>query len=358
MVYKREKDKEKEEAIRQVYNKKKEIIFSLESYNYYLPKNLIAQYPLIKRDEAKLLVYDINSDNIVHTKFKFISNYFEKGDLLILNNTKVIPAKIFAKKESGGKLEILFLEKIDENKFKGFVKGKNPLGKKIYVDEYILKCYKGKNEFIFEIENGKCEDLIKEKGNIPLPPYIKRKPEEIDKIYYQTVFAKEEGSIAAPTASLHFTEKLLKEIEDKGVKIKYINLKVGKGTFIPLKVKDIRTHKMEEEYYEIPDETIDEIERVKKERKRIFVCGTTCVRALETYGLKNKKNGFTNLFIYPGFKFNITDCLITNFHLPKSTNLILVCAFAGIEKILKLYEIAIKENYRFLSYGDAMLLLK
>jgi len=275
-----------------------------------------------------------------------------------LNNTKVIPAKIFAKKETGGKLEILFLEKIDENKFKGFVKGKNPLGKKIYVDEYVLKCYKEKNEFIFEIENGKCEDLIREKGNIPLPPYIRRKPQELDKIYYQTVFAKEEGSIAAPTASLHFTEELLKKIENKGVKIKYINLRVGKGTFIPLKVKDIRAHKMEEEYYEIPDETIEEIERAKKEKKRIFACGTTCVRALETYALENKKSGFTSLFIYPGFKFNLINALITNFHLPKSTNLVLVCAFAGRERILKLYEVAIKENYRFLSYGDAMLLLK
>ena len=305
-----------------------------------------------------MLVYDINSDSIAHTKFKFIVSYFKKGDLLILNNTKVIPARIFAKKETGGKLEIFFLEKISENKFKGFVKGKNPFGKKIYVDQYILRCYKEKNEFIFEIENGKCEDLIREKGNIPLPPYIKRKPEEIDKIYYQSVFAKEEGSIAAPTASLHFTEELLKEIEDKGVKIGYINLKVGKGTFVPLKVKDIRNHKMEEEYYEIPEETIYEIERVKKEKKRIFVCGTTCVRALETYALEKKEKGFTNLFIYPGFKFNLTHSLITNFHLPKSTNLILVCAFGGREKILKLYEIAIKENYRFLSYGDAMLLLK
>lgn len=279
--------------------------------------------------------------------------------MLILNDTKVIPAKIFAKKESGGKVEILFLEKINKNKFKALIKGKNVEDKKIYAGDYLLKCYKGERDYyICEIENGECDNLIKEKGFMPLPPYIKRKPEEIDKIYYQSVFAKKEGSIAAPTASLHFTQNLLEEIKEKGVKIAYINLKIGIGTFIPVKEKDIRRWKMEEEYYEIPEETLLEIEKVKRENKRIFVCGTTCVRAIESYGVTKIKKGFTNLFIYPGFKFIFTDCIITNFHLPKSTNLILICAFAGRKKVLQLYEIAKRENYRFLSYGDAMLILK
>lgn len=303
-------------------------------------------------------MYNSISDKIEHTKFKFIKKYFKKGDLLILNNTKVIPAKIFARKESGGKVEIFLLEKIDRNKFKALVKGKNVENKKIYAGDYILKCYKEKDFYLCEIENGECDDLIKKEGSAPLPPYIKRKPDEIDKIYYQSVFAEKEGSIAAPTASLHFTQNLLEEIREIGVKIVYINLRIGKGTFIPVKEKDIRKWKMEEEYYEIPDETIFEIEKAKKENRRIFACGTTSVRAIESYGLTKINKGFTNLFIYPGFKFIFTDCIITNFHLPKSTNLILICAFAGREKVLSLYEIAKRENYRFLSYGDAMLILK
>ncbi len=303
-------------------------------------------------------MYNSINNEIEHTRFKFITKYFKKDDLLILNNTKVIPAKIFAKKESGGRVEIFFIEKIGKNKFKALIKGKKIENKKIYVGDYILRCHKEKDFYILEIENGECDDLLKEKGLMPLPPYIKRKPEEIDKIYYQSVFAEKEGSIAAPTASLHFTQNLLEEIKEKGVRIAYINLRIGRGTFTPVKEKDIRKWKMEEEYYEIPDETIFEIEKARRENKRIFVCGTTSVRAIESYGLTKIKKGFTNLFIYPGFNFAFTDCIITNFHLPKSTNLILVCAFAGREKVLSLYEIAKKEKYRFLSYGDAMLIIK
>ncbi|MEO0231101.1 MAG: tRNA preQ1(34) S-adenosylmethionine ribosyltransferase-isomerase QueA [candidate division WOR-3 bacterium] len=358
MVYKGQKNQEKEEVLGQVYNKEEKIDFSIDSYDYPLTPDFIAHYPLLKRDEAKLLVYNSVRDKIEHTKFKFIKKYFKRGDLLILNNTKVIPAKIFAKKESGGKVEILFLEKIDKNKFKALIKGKNVKDKKIYAGDYILKCYKEKDFYLCEIENGECRSLIKEEGFMPLPPYIKRKPEEIDKIYYQSVFAKKEGSIAAPTASLHFTKNLLEEIKEEGVRIAYINLKIGKGTFALVKEKDIRRWKMEEEYYEIPEKTIFEIEKIRKENGRIFVCGTTSVRALESYGLTKIKKGFTNLFIYPGFKFIFTDCIITNFHFPKSTNLILICAFAGREKVLNLYEIAKRENYRFLSYGDAMLIIK
>lgn len=238
------------------------------------------------------------------------------------------------------------------------MKGKNPEGKKIFVKNYVLKCYRDGEEYVCEIENSTCKDFLENAGLPPLPPYIKRTPEEIDRVYYQTVFAEKNGSIAAPTASLHFTHELLQKLEEKGAKIKYINLRVGKGTFTPVKVRDIRKHKVEEEYYEIPEDTLFEIKKVKEDGGRIFVCGTTCVRALESYALTGKTKGFTSLFIYPPFEFNLTDALITNFHLPKSTPLLLVSAFLNREKLLELYEIAKKKNYRFLSYGDAMLIIR
>ncbi len=318
----------------------------------------MAQYPLEKRDEAKLLVVDIHNDYVEHTKFKFIYRYMKKGDIVILNNTKVIPARIIARKETGGKIEILFVEQIGKNKFTALVKGKNPEGKKLYVKEYTLKCFKEKGQYVFEIQNSDCKDFLDTVGLPPLPPYIKRTPDDVDRDYYQTVFAQKEGSIAAPTAGLHFTEKVLKKLENKGIKIKYINLKIGVGTFTPVKTKYINMHKMDEEYYEIPDNTISEIKKARKENKKIFVCGTTCVRAIESYALTGIKCGFTDLFIYPPFEFKFVDALITNFHLPKSTPLLLVCAFGGKEKILKLYELAKKTGYKFLSYGDAMLLFK
>lgn len=281
-----------------------------------------------------------------------------EGDLLILNNTKVIPARIIAKKETGGKVEILFIEQVNKNKFTALVKGKNPEGKKLYVKNYILKCFKEKERYVFEIQNSDCKNFLDTVGLPPLPPYIKRIPDDVDRNYYQTVFAREDGSIAAPTAGLHFTEELLKKLEKDGIKIKYINLKVGVGTFNPVKAKYVSMHKMDEEYYEISDDTISEIEKTRKDNKRVFVCGTTCVRAIESYALTGKRSGFTDLFIYPPFKFKLVDALITNFHLPRSTPLILVCAFGGREKILKLYELAKRTGYRFLSYGDAMMLFK
>lgn len=305
-----------------------------------------------------MLVYFAHIDKIEHVKFKFILNYISENDLLILNNTKVISAKILGKKETGGKVEILFIEEIEKNRFRGILKGKNPEGKKILVGDYVLRCYKDSEGYIFEIENSTCKDFLERKGLPPLPPYIKRMPEDIDRIYYQSVFAEKNGSIAAPTASLHFTKILLKRLKEKGVKIKYINLKIGRGTFTPIKVKDIRKHRMEEEYYEIPDDTIFEIKRVKEKGGRIFVCGTTCVRALESYALTGKREGFTDLFIYPPFEFKLTDALITNFHLPKSTPLLLVSAFLNKKKLFELYEIAKEKGYRFLSYGDAMLIIK
>ncbi len=282
----------------------------------------------------------------------------KKGDVLILNNTKVIPARIIARKETGGKVEMLFIEQLNKNKFTALVKGKNPEGKKLYVKDYILKCFKEKGQYVFEIQNSDCKNFLDTVGLPPLPPYIRRAPDDIDRYYYQTVFAQKDGSIAAPTASLHFTEELLKKIKKEGIKIKYINLKVGVGTFNPVKEKYISMHKMDEEYYEIPDDTISEIIKARKDNNKIFVCGTTCVRAIESYALTGKKSGFTDLFIYPPFEFKFVDTIITNFHLPRSTPLALVCAFGGREKILKLYELAKRTGYRFLSYGDAMMLLK
>ncbi len=338
----------------------------VELFDYDLPKELIAQHPHIPRDECKLMVCNRKTGEITHMIFKDIINFLNSGDLLVLNDTKVIPARIFAKKETGGKVEIFLLEKLDNNKFLCLTRGKI---KKI--TDVILK--NGQTARITRLENSdkrivefvetsNIYELLEEIGEVPLPPYIKRCYDnynrERDFEYYQTVFAKKMGAVASPTAGLHFTEELLERIKNNGVRITYITLHVGIGTFRPVKVKEVEKHKMHSEKFEISKETAEIINSTKLSGGRIIAVGTTVVRALESAsnkeGLIKPTNSETDIFIYPGYKFKIIDALITNFHLPKSTLLMLVSAFYNREKILKCYKEAIEKKYRFFSFGDAM----
>ncbi len=325
----------------------------LNKFNYNLPKELIAQTPIKDRTQSRLLVFQ---DKIEHKRFYDIENYLEKGDTLVLNNSKVIPARLYGKKETGGHIELLLLKKLTSKKWKVLIKGKNMHeGQRIILSKDIYCTIKEKQyEKIVEF-NKPITKYIKEHGEMPIPPYIKEKLKEQGR--YQTVYAKKTGSAAAPTAGLHFTKQLLNKLKKKGVNIVYITLHVGLGTFLPVKVDNIKEHKMHEEYFEITKETADIINKTKG---KVMAVGTTTLRTLESAS-KNKKlqpiSKSTEIFIYPGYKFQskITH-LITNFHLPKSTLLMLVSAFK--KNIMKAYDEAIKEKYRFFSFGDAMLIKK
>lgn len=338
--------------------------------DYPLPSELIAKQPLSKRDMARLLVLHRKTGNIEHKQFFQIIDYLEPGDLVIINNTKVIPARLIAKKPTGGKLEILLIreKQSSENATVWEVMTRGSYRGELFIDEVSAIIENNSNGRIltFKMNSQQVRELIDKKGFMPLPPYIKRKPVESDRVNYQTVFAKYNGSIAAPTAGLHFTRELLNKIEDKGVLIKELTLHVGVGTFKPLKVNNVQEHKMDPEYFEIPRQLIEEINNTKKKGKKVVATGTTTTRAIEGYASEqytdmgsNKEiiRGSTDIFIYPGYKFKIVDALITNFHLPRSTPLALVCAFAGIDMIKKAYKEAIEQKYRFFSYGDAMLIL-
>ena len=285
-----------------------------------------------------------------------------KGDLLVLNNTSVIPARIYGKKESGGLVEVL-LERIMENNtaLVQIRSGNSPkIGTKIFLNDYEAVCINRKDNFFILQFNDVPIDIFNKVGHIPLPPYIKRIDEDIDKLRYATVYENKElqNSVAAPTAGLHFDEDLLKKIQTKGINIAKINLSVGAGTFQPVKVEDIEDHDIHEEYVEVTASTINKVRETKARGNKIIAVGTTATRALETAFLENKDSfeGYTKLFIYPGFKFRAVDLLVTNFHLPKSSLLMLVSAFIGFENMKHIYNAAVKEKYRFLSYGDAMLL--
>ncbi len=328
-------------------------------FYFDLPEGFIAQKPLEKRDESKLMV--IKKDGCIeHKKFYDILDFLHKGDVLVMNNTKVLPARIYGKKETGAIVEFLLLKEIENNKWECLVKP----GKRAKIDsEFIFSdTLKGKVVDItdegsrivqFITENLLMEELDKI-GTMPLPPYITEKLE--DQSRYQTVYSEHLGSAAAPTAGLHFTDELLKKIKEKGVKIAYVTLHVGLGTFRPVKVDDVLNHKMHSEYYFIDQENADIIN--SKDAKRIISVGTTSTRTLEAVMMKYNEikpcSGWTDIFIYPGYEFKIVDSLITNFHLPESTLIMLVSAFSSKERILNAYDIAVKENYRFFSFGDAM----
>ena len=328
-------------------------------FNYDLPDELIADYPLESRSASRLLVH---FNKIQHKSFKDILDYLNEGDLLVLNNSSVIPARIFGKKESGGFVEVM-LERIMENNtaLVQIRSGNSPkIGTKIFLNEFEAICIDRKDNFFILKFNEKPIAIFNKIGHIPLPPYIKRIDEDIDKLRYATVYENKElqNSVAAPTAGLHFDEDLLKKIQIKGINIAKINLSVGAGTFQPVKVEDIEDHDIHEEYVEVTASTINKVRETKARGNKIIAVGTTATRALETAFLDNKDSfeGYTKLFIYPGFKFRAVDLLVTNFHLPKSSLLMLVSAFIGFENMKHIYHAAVKEKYRFLSYGDAMLL--
>ena len=330
-------------------------------FDYNLPEELIAEYPLESRSASRLLIYN---NEIEHKFFKDILDYFDEGDLLVLNNTSVIPARIFGKKDSGGQVEVM-LERFLENK-KALVQiksGNSPkIGTRIFIENYETMCIDRKdNFFILKFEDDPVE-VFNSIGHIPLPPYIKRIDEELDKLRYATVYENKDlkNSVAAPTAGLHFDEKLLDKIKKKGLDIVNINLSVGAGTFQPVKVDEIKDHNIHEEFVEVEPEIIDKVKKTKAKGKKVIAVGTTATRALETAFLNHDKGfkGYTKLFIYPGFEFKAIDLLITNFHLPKSSLLMLVSAFIGFKNMKNIYQIAIEKKYRFLSYGDAMLLKK
>lgn len=329
----------------------------LSDFDYYLPEELIAQTPAEPRDSSRLMVLNRKEKTIEHRIFRDIVEYLKPGDLLVRNITKVIPARLHGVKETGARVEILLLEKISEGVWEALVKpgSKVKKGTKIILSEgieVICKDYSQQGARILEFNCS--DDKLFELGNAPLPPYIKNQKVPFER--YQTVYSKETGSVAAPTAGLHFTEELLERLRNKGVEFADLILHVGLGTFRPVKVEDIREHKMHSERYYVPAETVKKIRETRKNKGRIIAVGTTSVRTLETIArLPNQESyhGKTDIFIYPPFEFKLTDAIITNFHLPKSTLLMLVSAFAGKDFILEAYNTAVKMKYRFFSLGDA-----
>ncbi|MDM0632096.1 tRNA preQ1(34) S-adenosylmethionine ribosyltransferase-isomerase QueA [Clostridium perfringens] len=336
----------------------------VSDFYFELPEELIAQYPLEKRDSSRLMVLDKKTGEIEHRKFHDILEYLNEGDTLVLNNTRVLPARLIGEKEeTGGKIEFLLLKRIEGDKWECLAKPgrKAKVGTVFTFGEGKLKAIVREigeegNRIIEFKYDGIFEQVLDELGQMPLPHYIHEKLE--DKERYQTVYSKEKGSAAAPTAGLHFTEELLKEIKDKGVNIAYLTLHVGLGTFRPVKVDDVNNHVMHSEYYHLDKENAELINKTKEAGKRVIAVGTTSSRTLETIGDENgrvrEQSGWTDIFIYPGYKFKIVDNLITNFHLPESTLIMLVSALAGQDNIMNAYNTAVKEKYRFFSFGDSM----
>lgn len=339
---------------------------NVSDFNYELPKELIAQDPLEKRSESRLMVLDKATGEVTHKHFYDIIEYINEGDCLIINNTKVIPARLYGVKEdTGATIEILLLRRVDGNTWeclsrpgkKARVGARIVFGEGLLTGEIVDVVEEGNRLIRFEY-NGIFEEILDKLGEMPLPPYITHKLQ--DKSRYQTVYAKYDGSAAAPTAGLHFTPELLQRLRDKGVKIAEVTLHVGLGTFRPVKVENVLEHHMHSEYYEITKEACDIINNTKANGGKVISVGTTSTRTVESAadenGLLTPKKGDTDIFIYPGFNFKVVDSLITNFHLPESTLIMLVSALAGRENVLAAYEEAVKERYRFFSFGDAMLI--
>ncbi len=339
----------------------------LSDYYYELPEELIAQDPLEKRDSSRLMVVDRKTGAVSHKHFHDIIDYLNPGDCLVINDTKVIPARLIGvKPDTGASVEVLLLKRHEEKLWEAIVRpgkklrpgAKVSFGDGLLIGEIVEVLNEGNRLVRFEYE-GIWEELLDKLGQMPLPPYITHKLK--DKNRYQTVYAKHEGSAAAPTAGLHFTEELLKRIEEKGIRIARVTLHVGLGTFRPVKVDNILEHHMHSEYYMIDEEAAKIINETKASGGRVISVGTTSTRTLETAGQADgtikASSGDTDIFIYPGYKFKIVDGLITNFHLPESTLLMLVSAFSDRERILKVYEEAVRERYRFFSFGDAMFIV-
>ncbi len=334
---------------------------NIENFNYELPSELIAQYPTSKRGGSKLLVVDPFNHKIQDLSFQNFTSLIQPNDLIIFNNTKVIKARLFGKKETGGKIEILIEQVIEDRKALVMIKSSKKINIdiKIILDEkykiQILK--KSDHLFLIQLNQGSFDELMESSGHVPLPPYINREDEIADISRYQTIFAKNKGAVAAPTAGLHFSETDFEFFNKNNINYTFVTLHVGSGTFKPVTVKDIAQHSMHSEEFEITTETKNKIELARNNGGRIIAIGTTVLRALESAFIENKIiTGYqkTNIFIKPGYKFKLVDSLFTNFHLPKSTLLMLVSAFAGYEFTKKMYSHAIEKKYRFFSYGDAM----
>ncbi|MFK7750740.1 MAG: tRNA preQ1(34) S-adenosylmethionine ribosyltransferase-isomerase QueA [Kordia sp.] len=347
----------------------------LSHFNFDLPEDLLAEYPSEHRDEARLMVLDREKKTIEHKRFKDLVDYFDEGDVMVLNNTKVFPARLFGNKEkTGARIEVFLLRELNEDQRLWDVlvdpARKIRIGNKLYFGEdeslvaEVIDNTTSRGRTLRFLYDGSYEEFrtkLGELGQTPLPKYIKRDVEPEDEERYQTIYAKEEGAVAAPTAGLHFSKHLLKRLEIKGIDFSEITLHVGLGTFNPVEVEDLSKHKMDSEELKIESPAVVTVNNAKKEKRKVCAVGTTVMRALESSVSSdltlNEYEGWTNKFIFPPYEFSIANCMITNFHTPKSTLLMMVSAFAGHDFILKAYEEAIKEGYQFYSYGDAMLIL-
>ncbi|RLJ70868.1 S-adenosylmethionine:tRNA ribosyltransferase-isomerase [Hydrogenivirga caldilitoris] len=332
----------------------------VEEFDYELPEELIAKYPAVPRHSARLMVLDRRTQEIKHDTFWNLPDYLERGDLLVFNNTKVLPARLYGRKSTGGKVEVVLTDYIKPDMWRALIGGKKikpglvidiAPDFKVEVLEHIEE-----SKFLIRLVGDNPLKLLDRYGYIPIPPYLGREEESIDREYYQTVFAKEEGAVAAPTASLHFSEELLGKLEDRGIEKTFVTLHVSYGTFKPVKVNEVEKHHVEPEYVKVDEEAVEKIVKAKRRGSRVIAVGTTVVRALETSPFKSYE-GWTELYIYPGFGFKVVDALITNFHLPRSSLLFLVCAFGGKDFVLRAYREAVSKRYRFYSYGDGMLIL-
>jgi S-adenosylmethionine:tRNA ribosyltransferase-isomerase len=347
----------------------------LSQFKFTLPDNLMANYPSKNRDESRLMVIDRHSGKIEHKVFKDVLDYFDEQDVMILNNTKVFPARLYGNKEkTGAKIEVFLLRELNQESRLWDVlvdpARKIRIGNKLYFgdnDNLVAEVIdnttsRGRTlRFLFDGTYDEFRKTIYEMGQTPLPKYIKRKAEESDKDRYQTVYAKNEGAVAAPTAGLHFSRELLKRLELKGVDFAEVTLHAGLGTFRPVEVEDLTKHKMDSEQFQVTQQAVDVVNKAKENKRRICAIGTTSMRAVETAvsagGRLKAAEGWTNKFIFPPYDFSIANCMITNFHLPESTLLMMVTAFGGYDLIMEAYKTAIKEKYRFYSYGDAMLII-
>lgn len=338
---------------------------TLEDFNFDLPEELIAQQPVENRDRSRLMVVSRKSDDLEHHSFYELTDLLIPGDMLVLNNARVIPSRIFFRRETGAHVEFIFTRRLAENRWQAICNRSSRLrkGEILYAisdNRYTLTVLdRVEDSFIVGTTPYFTEDIFNSIGEIPLPPYIRRKPSDVDGIRYQTIFASEAGAVAAPTAGLHFNESLITNLTEKGIDIVYLTLYVSWGTFQPVREQELRRHKMHEEEFFLPELTSDQINKARREGRRIVAVGTTVLRVLEsTYqgGINIPGRGSTNIFIYPPYEIKSINALITNFHTPNSTLLMLVAAFVGYDKIMEIYRQAIQMRYRFFSYGDAMLI--
>jgi S-adenosylmethionine:tRNA ribosyltransferase-isomerase len=333
----------------------------LDDFNFELPSELIARYPLARRSDSRLLC--LLADNLIHRQFSSVVDALQAGDLLIFNDTKVIPARLLGVKTTGGQVEVLVERILDEEHILAQVRSSKPLrpGSSLQLAQnQTVEVVDKQNQFYkLRYANKDCSilEMIEAIGQIPLPPYMQRTPDESDQDRYQTIYAKHKGSVAAPTAGLHFDDEVMEKLRAKKVEMGYLTLHIGAGTFAPVRVENIFEHKMHAEYLDISAELCAKIHAARASGRRVIAVGTTSLRALETaaqHGSVQPYRGETSIFIYPGYEFKSADVLITNLHLPKSTLLMLVCAFGGYERVMRAYREAVREGYRFYSYGDAM----